>query len=164
MRKMLEILFDSCVLSNFAFSDSLFILKGLYGHSAFITDFVSAEIMHGIQHGYSDLKKIQNSLQEGWIREIALSTITEKGLFQVLSVSLGLGEASSIAVAKARGFLFACDDKAARREAGLLEVKLTGTIGMLKKAVKTKIVSKKHANIVLAGMRACGFYSPVESL
>ena len=164
MRKMPEILFDSCALSNFAFSDSLFILKGLYGHSAFITDFVSGEIMHGIQHGYSNLKKIQNSLQEGWIREIALSAKTEKGLFQVLSVSLGLGEASSIAVAKARGFLFACDDKTARREAGLLEVRLTGTIGILKRAVKTKIVSPKNANGILDKMKACGFYSPVTSL
>ena len=93
-----------------------------------------------------------------------METKTEKALFQTLSVSLGLGEASSIAIAKTRGYVFACDDKTARREASLLEVKLTGTIGILKKAVKTKIVGPKKANRVLAKMKASGFYSPTSSI
>jgi len=161
---MPEILFDCCVLSNFALSDSLFILKELYGKSAFITDFVSAETLRGMQSGHGGLKKIQDAQREGWLREIALATKNEKSLFQILSVSLGFGEASSIAIAKVRGFLFACDDKAARREAGLLSVKLTGTIGILRKAVKVKIAGPKNANRILARMKAAGFYSPVTSL
>jgi len=112
---MPEIIFDCCCLSNFALSDSLFILKNLYSNSAFVTEFVSAEIMRGIQRGYKDLAKIQDSLREGWLKEAVLSTKEEKSLYETLSVSLGLGEASSIAVAKARGFFFACDDRTANR-------------------------------------------------
>lgn len=161
---MHEIIFDCCCLSNFALSNSLLILKNLYGNSAFVTEFVSAEILRGIQRGHKNLAKIQDSLREGWLKEVVLSTKKEKSLYETLSVSLGLGEASSIAVAKARGFFFACDDRTARRGAGLLDVKLTGTLGILKKAVRIKFIRIKDANLILAEMIAKGFYSSVSSL
>jgi len=161
---MPKVIFDCSCLSNFALSDSLFILKSLYSDSAFVTEFVSAEILRGIQAGHKDLIKIQDSLREGWIEEIVLRTEKEKSLYEMLSVSLGLGEASSIAVAKARDFLFACDDKTARREAGLLDVKLTGTRGILKKAVRNKIIRVKDGNLILSKMISKGFYSSVSSL
>jgi predicted nucleic acid-binding protein len=77
---------------------------------------------------------------------------------------LGLGEASSIAVAKSRGFVFASDDKAARREATLMEVKLTGTLGILKNAAKHKIIDLKECHFILSKMTAKEFYSAVKSL
>ena len=161
---MPEIVFDCCVLSNFAFLDSLFILKALYGKSALITDFVSAEVMRGIQSGHTNLTLIQDALGEGWLRETSLSKRKEKSLFQSLSVSLGLGEASSIAVAKARKFLFACDDKTARREARFLGVAITGTLGILRKALRIKVTSLKNGDRILAEMKAHGYFSVVDSL
>jgi len=161
---MHRIIFDTCCLSSFALSASRSILKSLYSNSAFITEFVSAEIMRGVQQRHKDLVKIQDALREGWLKEVSLNTEKEKSLYETLSVSLGLGEASSIAVAKARGFHFACDDKTARREAGLLDVKLTGTIGILKKALQNKIIRLKDGDLVLAEMISQGFYSSVNSL
>jgi predicted nucleic acid-binding protein len=161
---MPEIIFDCCCISNFALSDSLFILKDLTSESAVITNFVSAEIMRGIQQAHRDLAKITEALREGWLREVDLKGKKEKSLYETLSVSLGLGEASSIAVAKVREFIFACDDRAARREAGLLGVKLTGTLGLLKKAVRDKIITLKEGNLILKRMKEKGFYSSVKSL
>jgi predicted nucleic acid-binding protein len=161
---MPEILFDCCCISNFALSDSLFILESLYDRSSFITNFVSAEIMKGLQQGRTDLLKIQDALKKGWLKEAVLSSKKEKSLYETLSVSLGLGESSSIDVAKSKGFVFASDDKAARREAGLLEVKLTGTIGILKKASMRGIIDPSEGNRILAKMTEKGFYSPVSSL
>ena len=161
---MPEILFDCCCLSNFALSDSLSILKSLYSNSAYITEFVSAEIMRGIQRGHKDLAKIQDSLSEGWLKEVVLINEEEKSLYKMLSVSLGLGEASSIAAAKIRESFFACDDKAARREAKLLDIRLTGTIGILKKALQHKIVNLKEGNVILGEMMTKGFYSSVRTL
>jgi len=161
---MPEIIFDCCCISNFALSDSLYILEILYSKSAYITNFVSAEIMRGIQQGHKDLVKVQEALSEGWLKEAVLSSNKEKSLYETLSVSLGLGEASSIAVAKSRGFIFACDDRAARREAGLLDVKLTGTLGFLKKALKHKTIELNEGSRILAKMIEKGFYSPVKSL
>jgi len=161
---MPEIICDCCNISNFALSDSLSLLKCLYSGSVYITDFVSAEIMRGVQRGHKDLTRIQNSVKEGWIKEAVLSTQEEKSLFETLSVSLGLGEASSIAVAKTRGFHFASDDKAARREAELLDINLTGTLGLLKRAVLNKSIGLKDGDLILTEMISKGFYSSVGSL
>lgn len=161
---MPEIICDCCCLSNFALSDSLHLLKCLYGDSVYITDSVFAEVLRGIQRGHKDLIRIQNSIEEGWLKETALSTKEEKTLFQTLSVSLGLGEASSIAVAKSRGFYFACDDKAARREAELLGVSKTGTLGLLKRTVLNNCISLKDGDLILKEMISKGFYSSVGSL
>ena len=161
---MPEIFFDCCCISNFALSDSLFILENLFSKSAHITNFVSAEIMRGIQQGHGDLEKITEALGEGWLREVVIKGKKEKSIYEALSVSLGLGEASSIAVAKVREFIFACDDRVARREAGLLGVKLTGTIGLLKKSVTDKVVNIKEGDLILTRMKEKGFYSSVKSL
>ncbi len=161
---MLETIFDCCCISNFALSDSLFILENFYSKSAYITNFVSAEILRGIQQGNKDLVKVQEALRKGWLKEAVLSSKKEKSLYETLSVSLGLGEASSIAVAKSREFIFACDDRAARRESGLLDVKLTGTVGILKKAVRQRKINLSEGNLILARMIETGFYSPVKSL
>ena len=88
----------------------------------------------------------------------------EKSLYETLSVSLGLGEASSIAVAKSRGFIFASDDRAARRDAKLMDVKLTGMLGILKKALKHKTIVLNEGNLILAKMTKVGFYSTAKSL
>jgi predicted nucleic acid-binding protein len=161
---MPEIVFDCCVLSNFALSRSLSIIRRLYGGSAVVTDFVAAEIRRGFQSGHKSLRLIQDALDEGWLEEISLRKKGERDIFRLSSVSLGLGEASSVAVAKAREILLACDDRTARREAGLLGVKLTGTLGILKKAVREIVVGLTEGDRILAEMNAAGYYSPIRSL
>jgi len=161
---MPELLFDCCVLSNFALSDSLHIIKKLYSNSSYMTNFVAAENLRGILGGHNNLVRVNEAIKEGWLKEIALKSEKEKALFYMLSVSLGFGEASSIAAAKTRGYVFACDDRAARREADLLGVKLTGTIGIIIKAVKKKVISSQEADVILNQMIANGFYSPVSSI
>ena len=161
---MPEIIFDCCVLSNFALSDSLHVIKKLYANSSYVTSFVAAENLRGILGGHNRLVIVNEALKEGWLKETALRGEKEKALFEMLSVSLGFGEASSIAVAKTRGYIFACDDRAARKEADLLDVKLTGTIGILIKAVTKKVIDSHEADVILNQMTASGFYSPVKSI
>jgi predicted nucleic acid-binding protein len=161
---MPEVIFDNCVLSNFALSEAVHIIRKLYENTSFVTNFVVAENMKGIIKGYSELTKIREAIREGWLKEVTLEGQEEKKLFESLSVSLGLGEASSLAVAKTRGFIFACDDMVARREAQLLNIKLTGTLGILIKAVKRRLINQKEADRILARMIENGFYSPVRSL
>lgn len=161
---MPEIIFDNCVLSNFAMSDSLEIIRTLYGKSAYVTDFVAAENMKGIAQGHNGLAAVRQALQDGWLKEITMKGKPEKDIFESLSVSLGLGEASSMAVARTRKYIFACDDRAARKEADLLGIKLTGTIGILVKAVHGKIIGGKKADEILKSMIRHGFYAPIESV
>ena len=69
-----------------------------------------------------------------------------------------------MAVAGTRKHVFACDDRAARKEADLLGIKLTGTIGILVKAVHGKIIGGKKADEILKSMIRHGFYAPIESV
>lgn len=70
---MPEIIFDNCVLSNFALSGSLDIIRVLYGNKAYITDFVAAENMKGITQGYNGLAAIRQALLDGWLQETTLN-------------------------------------------------------------------------------------------
>jgi predicted nucleic acid-binding protein len=161
---MPETIFDNCVFSNFALSDSLDIVKKLYGNESYVTNYVVAENMKGILKGHLRLSKLKDALEDGWLKEITLKSKKEKSLFETLSVSLGVGESSSIAVAKIRSFVFACDDRVARREAEFLGIRLTGTIGILIKAVRKRIMTYKIADETLDQMKKYGFYSTIKSI
>lgn len=161
---MPKIVFDCCVISNFALSGSLSIVNSLYRDAPCITDFVSAEVLKGIRTGHGGLAAIREAVDAGWLSEVSLISRQEKTLFESLSISLGLGEASSLAVAACRGFRFASDDQAARREAGRLGVRLTGTVGILAKAVRVHICDIKTADRHLAKMIGNGFYAPVRTI
>ena len=161
---MPETVLDCCVVSNFALAGALGVLERICANGAWITDFTAAEVMRGIQAGHSRLRSVPESARAGRIRETALAAGDEKRLFEELSRSLGLGEASSIAVAKARGFVFASDDRVARAEAASRGVPLTGTLGLLAKAVRAGVCDLREADRHLAAMVEAGFFSPVRSL
>jgi predicted nucleic acid-binding protein len=161
---MSEIVLDCCVVSNFALSGALGVLEALFAGKAHITEFVAAEVLRGIQAGHARLEEIPKAVRAGWLRESRLKTREEKRLFEALSQSLGLGEASAIALAKSRGLVFASDDRVARAEAAAMAVRLTGTLGILTRAVRTKVCDLRTADAYLIGMIEAGFYSPVRSL
>ena len=77
---------------------------------------MAAENLKGFLSGYNELEEVKKALVEQWLIETTLNDLEEKDLFETLSVSLGVGEASSIAIAKIRGFTFASDDRVARTE------------------------------------------------
>ena len=160
---MPKVIFDACVLSNFALSRSLHILKSCYEGYAYISSFVAAENLRGFLSGYVELEEVRKAVDH-WLIETSIEGREEKTLFETLSVSLGAGEASSIAIAKVRGFTFASDDRGARKEAGLLGIPLTGTVGILHKAVKMKLITLHNGDLILSRMNEKGFYSPVKSL
>ena len=161
---MPEIVIDTCVISSFALAGALEILESFYRNKAYITDFVAAEILRGIQSGSARLKAVPKAVQAGWLKETGLRSGKGKTLFRMLSVSLGLGEASSIAVAKRRGFRFASDDRVARAEAARLGIPLTGTLGILIKAVRGGVCDLRTADAYLGKMTEAGFSSPARSL
>ncbi|MCC7201177.1 MAG: DUF3368 domain-containing protein [Nitrospirae bacterium] len=161
---MPDIILDACVLSNFALSHSLHILRSCYKDHAYVSSFVTVENLKGILSGYRELGEIRKALADEWLIEVSLDDTKEKAFFENLSVSLGAGEASSIAIAKVRGFVFASDDRVARREAELLGVPVTGTVGILYKAAKMKLITLRKADNILNRMIEKGIYSPVKSL
>lgn len=164
MPKASDIVLDTCVISNFAQGGALAILEGLPRAKIHITDIVSLEIMRGIQNGRVRLEAIPKAVRAGWLLQIGLKSGREMALFEVLSGSCGLGEASSLAVAKVRRFILASDDRMARAEAAGLGIRLTGTLGILAKAVRSGLCDLGAADGYLERMIEAGFFSPVRSV
>lgn len=164
MRRMPEIIFDTNVLSNFAISGELTLLQAMYHHTARCSGHVSAEVQAGFHAGHTGLRQLSEMLLDGWPPEEHCDSFEERRLLNVLSVSLGKGESSCIALAACRGYVFACDDRLARREAERLGVPLSGTVGILIKAIRIGEIELAKANAVLKVMIQAGFYSPVARI
>jgi predicted nucleic acid-binding protein len=161
---MPEIVLDTCVLSNFALAGAMGLIEKLYGGQAVVPDFVAVEIMRGIQSGNAGLEAVPEAIKAGWLKEAFLRSREEKELFEVLSRSMGLGEAAGLALAAKRGWRFASDDREARAEAARLGICLTGTAGILIKAVRSGVCDLGAADASLAKMIEAGFFSPDRSV
>jgi predicted nucleic acid-binding protein len=164
MPRTSDIVLDTCVISNFALGGALAILQSLPRVEIHTTDIVALEIMRGIQSGRSLLEAVPEAVRAGWLRQTGLRSGREKALFELLSGSCGLGEASCLAVAKVRRFILASDDRMARTEAAGLGIRLTGTVGILAKAVRGGVCDLGAADACLGKMIDAGFYSPLRSL
>ena len=160
---MPEIIFDTNVLSNFSLTGCLDLLRKLYPASACCTLAVVAEINRGLRKGRAGLAPLSGIQDSGWPIILGL-TPSEQRLHDILLTSLGEGESSCIAVAAHRKLLFACDDRLARREATRLTILLTGTIGILMKAIRLGLITSPNANELLQKMVCQGFYSPIPRI
>ena len=164
MLPMPDIIFDTMVISNFAKAGQLGLLRKMYPANACCSGFVVAEVLRGFRQGHTDLEPLVQLLSNGWPRQDDLSTPAERQLYARISVSLGDGESSCLALAARRGYVFACDDRLARCEAVSLGIPLTGTVGILIKAARVGAIDLKKANAVLKRMIAAGFYAPVARI
>lgn len=114
------IIANTTVISNFASVGRLDLLHSLLGSLHISTD-VLAELQDGIAEGinyYRDLDRhIHPFTEDGWLRLTGLLNDEELRLFHDLPSGLHRGEASSLAIAYVRGWLFLTDDAKARKSA-----------------------------------------------
>lgn len=164
----LKFVFDTTLLSNFAIVEQVTLLETLYQGMACTTLMVVEELHQGLYAGYCKLQSVEQILtplhSTGWLPVLSLELAEEKKLYTQLSPPLASGEASCLALALVRGFVFGSDDLAARRMASERNVRLTGTIGILVRAVREGHWSLSRANQVLAQMIALRYRAPVVRL
>ena len=98
-----------------------------------------------------------------WLTAVEL-TGAEQARAADLERHLQAGEAACIAVTEHRGGLLLTDDGAARRLAESLGVEISGTIGVLVKLLRRKILPLEQGDNLLAEMMARGYRNPVRSL
>ena len=94
----------------------------------------------GLLKRYSDAMVIKRAIEEGWI---IVKDVDWSGL--VRYKSLGRGELSSMALAMRKDMLLLTDDSDARDLSEELGVQTHGIIFVLKKAVKSGLITKKDA-------------------
>ena len=165
----MNIIANTTVLSNFAAIGQLDLLRLLYTQLFISTD-VYAEIEDGALAGYAYLADVAQHVQpfnpDGWLWLVLTSPTAPAELARMaaLPARLHRGEASSLAIAAQRGWLFLTDDRSARNVAQAQGVRISGTLGCLMRAVQQQHVSVDDANQWLTLMIAQGYRSPVDDL
>jgi predicted nucleic acid-binding protein len=94
------------------------------------------------------------------------ATETERGRCDGAVAPLDAGERATLAAAAARGWSVAVDEKPGR-EAAARHVgtgRITGTVGILRAAVDTRLITPSTGDVLLTRMIRAGYYSPVATL
>jgi predicted nucleic acid-binding protein len=169
------IIFDNTVLSNFALAQVFDVLQRLYPCRAFIGKAVQREIQAGINSASTSsslrnrtkLEQINQALDDGWLRSPSDEVnpnddAVELRLNLEYSQRFGAGESEAMAIARHRNWVFASDDGSARKFAQERDIRLTGTLGILVKAVKSKILCLSIADVIHAQMIDEGYRSPLS--
>jgi predicted nucleic acid-binding protein len=163
----MSVISNTTVLANFAATGTLDSLRNLF-KEVFLSTEVYQEIQRGLEEGYSFYSGIEDVLhplnEDGWLRLTSLSTEREVLIFSGLPAQLHAGEASCLAIAQQRSWLFLTDDKAARRQADKRKVTCSGTLGCLVLGVERGLWTLDQANEQLGRIIAAGFFSPVKDL
>jgi predicted nucleic acid-binding protein len=163
----MRVIANTTVISNFASIGQLDVLRQLFGVLAISTE-VYDEIQDGLGEGYRFYEGIEQLVlpfaEEGWIHLIGMSHTEELRYFRELPSRLHRGEASSLAIARYRGWLLLTDDQAARMEASRSGIPVSGSIGCLVLAVERRLYSLAQANVWLQEMIGQGYRSPITDL
>lgn len=161
-KKAFQWVFDTVVISNFVFADSLALLEKRYTAKGVLTHEVYGELLVGIER-HPELKQVDTLFPNDAFNLISLSR-QEMASYQKLLLFLDLGEASTIAYAKNHNCIVVTDDRAARNQCADINIPVTGTIGILKACVQDSIIDPKQADSILDRMMAQGFCSPVRNI
>jgi len=155
--------FDNVTLSNFALAGGLDVLVRRYRGRAFVTTQVLDELTRGAAAGYTSLTECLDLVDKGILRAVSLDR-AERKTFRQLVAHLGEGEAGTIAVAHRRDGIVVSDDLAARRTCTDMGVRVTGTIGILRAALRDGDLPLVDANGLLGKMIEAGFHSPADHI
>lgn len=155
--------FDNVTLSNFALAGGLRVLIGRYRGCGFVTTQVVDELTCGVAVGYPSLAECLDLVDQGILHVVSLDR-AERNVYRQLVAHLGEGEAGTIAAAHRRDGVAVSDDLAARRTCADMGIPVTGTIGILRAAVRDGELSLANANGLLNRMIEVGFHSPVDRL
>ncbi len=148
---------NNTVLSNFAIIRRPDLLRHVFGRDLVTATAVLEELGAGER-----LRRIP-ICDWSWLRGIRL-TNDERALADRLSKSVDAGEAACLALAYTRGLIFLTDDRDARRLAQLMEISISGTLGILRSLVDDGQLDLRAANKLLTAMIEKGYRSPVRSL
>jgi predicted nucleic acid-binding protein len=172
------IIFTYSVLSNFAQMQIFHVLRRLYSGRAFISKAVRREIKARIGSSYDSAylshhtkqQAINEALQEDWMRSPddginPDDEVVELRLCMEYKKRFSVGESEAIAIARTRNWVFASDDGTAKRFAKERGIRVTGTLGILNKAVKSNVICSSVANKIYARLiqESCALKLPYQN-
>lgn len=163
----MSVIANTTVISNFACIKQLDLLRHLY-KILYISMEVYEEIQAGLEDGYMFYAPLEQHIfpiiESGWIHLTSMTAEDEFRFFNQFPARLHHGEATSLAIAHYREWLFLTDDLDARTIAHQLGVRLSGSLGCLVLAVERHLYSLDQANFWLDQMIQAGYRSPIDDI
>jgi len=151
------VLLDNTVLVNFASAERPDLVLHTWPGAACTTPAVRDEYRQGVANDVLP--------RSAWSQLPICELTEEEAVFaSSLSARLGAGERTCLALAHRRDGLFVSDDADARAEARDHGIPVTGTLGILARAVDQEVISLEEGNRLLAKMIEAGYRSPVDRL
>jgi len=154
----MEVIADNTVLTNFALIEGETILFNVFGSGLFTSEEVMKELREGEKKGLVPKREWSG------LKSLAIESADEKRTFELLRLRLGKGESACLTIAIHRNLKVLTDDLDARRFAQRRGIPVSGTVGVLVLAVKTKSLTLQEGNRFMSELIGHGFYSPYKSL
>ncbi len=154
------IIFNNTVLVNFSITNTWDIIHKLF-NSINITSQVYEEVLDGINGGHEFMSIVITQIENGFI-EIIQFPVDKIFEFNKLLETLDYGEASCITCCN-KHTIFYTDDLDARKVSKKMNIKISGSIGILSTALKIGIIDIEEADNVLKQMISFGYRSPIKS-
>lgn len=163
----MSVIANTTIISNFASLEALNLLR-LCWPNLHISEQVFTEIQTGLEQGYTFYAGIERILfplaEDGWLKLTSMQTEAERIQYGKLLGKLHHGEASCLAIAHERNWMFLTDDKAARTAGKRLQIPISGTLGSLVRLIKQGQLSFDEAENMLMKLIANGYHAPINSL
>ena len=163
----MSVIANTTIISNFASLGTLNLLR-LCWPTLHISEQVFTEIQTGLEQGYTFYASIERILfplaEDGWLKLTSMQTEAERVQYGKQLGKLHHGEASCLAIAHERNWMFLTDDKAARAAGKRLGIPISGTLGSLVRLIKQEQLAFDDAENMLKKLIANGYYAPVTSL
>ena len=104
--------------------------------------------------------EVEEALAKGWLRETYATPAELLEAAYLGLTGLDSGESEALAIARIRGFVLLCNETRGRQVSREMGVPVTGTIGLLYKAVMTGVLTAEQADMAIAKMRDKGQFLP----
>jgi len=150
---------DSTPLIYLAKLGHLQLLQGLFGEVRVSAE-VMKEIVRGKQQGFGDATTIENAASDGWLRVMGLNATQRRRLskFRQTFPDISEADASALILAKDLKAPLCVDDNRAVKAAEMLKLKHIGTLGIILLSVKSKLMRRDQAEVLIISLPEHGFY------
>ena len=144
------LILDTGPLSYFTYGEVFDVFRRLFANRMFIPRSVFKET----QYDHKVHENTLNAISNGWLRVVENLTGEEIQVASELFIrGLSIGEAETIAIASARKWILVCDESLARKIAREMNIFVTGSLGLLYKAVQNQVLTAVEADQAIDRMR-----------
>ena len=135
------------------------LLKKLFGEVIIPEEVYKEAVERGLKEGFSDALVIKECVDQGWIKVPKLNEREIKFCQKMIkhAFEIHLGEAQAIVLARETGVLLLMDESSGRAFAETLGLRVRGTLYVVMKALREKLLGGDEAKEIVLALVSKGF-------